>query len=55
MDVRLLSGGLLLQDADRFPDDIESVAKDWELVSGERPTARRRWRTSSSRGRRAAP
>ena len=37
MDVRLLSGGLLLQDADRFPDDIESVAKDWELVSGERP------------------
>ncbi|WES62732.1 bifunctional phosphoribosylaminoimidazolecarboxamide formyltransferase/IMP cyclohydrolase [Microbacter sp. GSS18] len=38
MDVRLLSGGLLLQDADRFPDDIESVAKDWELVSGERPS-----------------
>lgn len=37
MDVRLISGGLLLQDADRFPDDIESVAKDWELVSGERP------------------
>ncbi len=37
MDVRLLSGGLLLQDADRFPDDIESVAKNWELVSGERP------------------
>ena len=37
MDVRLVSGGLLLQDADRFPDDIESVAKDWELVSGERP------------------
>ncbi|MFT4214490.1 MAG: bifunctional phosphoribosylaminoimidazolecarboxamide formyltransferase/IMP cyclohydrolase [Microbacterium sp.] len=37
MDVRLLSGGLLLQDADRFPDDVESVAKDWELVSGERP------------------
>ena len=28
MDVRLVSGGLLLQDADRFPDDIESVAKD---------------------------
>ena len=27
MDVRLVSGGLLLQDADRFPDDIESVAK----------------------------
>ena len=38
MDVRLVSGGLLLQDADRFPDDIESVAKDWELVSGERPS-----------------
>ena len=37
MDVRLVSGGLLLQDADRFPDDIVSVAKDWELVSGERP------------------
>jgi phosphoribosylaminoimidazolecarboxamide formyltransferase/IMP cyclohydrolase len=39
MDVRLISGGLLLQDADRFPDDIESVATDWELVSGERPDA----------------
>ncbi|GAA1955215.1 bifunctional phosphoribosylaminoimidazolecarboxamide formyltransferase/IMP cyclohydrolase [Microbacterium aquimaris] len=38
MDVRLVSGGLLLQDADRFPDDIESVAKNWELVSGERPS-----------------
>lgn len=37
MDVRLVSGGLLLQDADRFPDDIESVATDWELVAGERP------------------
>ncbi|AZS36028.1 Bifunctional purine biosynthesis protein PurH [Microbacterium lemovicicum] len=37
MDVRLVSGGLLLQDADRFPGDIDSVAKDWELVSGERP------------------
>ncbi|MET0812625.1 MAG: bifunctional phosphoribosylaminoimidazolecarboxamide formyltransferase/IMP cyclohydrolase, partial [Microbacterium sp.] len=37
MDVRLVSGGLLLQDADRFPDDIESVAKDWELVSGSQP------------------
>lgn len=37
MDVRLVSGGLLLQDADRFPADIDSVAKDWELVSGERP------------------
>ncbi|WP_308493116.1 bifunctional phosphoribosylaminoimidazolecarboxamide formyltransferase/IMP cyclohydrolase [Microbacterium terrisoli] len=39
MDVRLVSGGLLLQDADRFPDDIESVAQGWELVSGERPAA----------------
>ncbi|GAA1945195.1 bifunctional phosphoribosylaminoimidazolecarboxamide formyltransferase/IMP cyclohydrolase [Microbacterium deminutum] len=38
MDVRLVSGGLLLQDADRFPEDIESVARDWRLVSGERPT-----------------
>src|SRR5690606_38571980 len=37
MDVRLVSGGLLLQDADRFPDDIGSVAKNWELVTGERP------------------
>ena len=37
--MRLISGGLLLQDADRFPDDIESVATDWELVSGERPEA----------------
>ncbi|MEV8218646.1 bifunctional phosphoribosylaminoimidazolecarboxamide formyltransferase/IMP cyclohydrolase [Microbacterium sp. NPDC077391] len=37
MDVRLVSGGLLLQDADRFPDDIVSVATNWELVSGERP------------------
>jgi len=37
MDVRLVSGGLLLQDADRFPDDIDSVAKDWQLVSGEQP------------------
>jgi len=37
MDVRLVSGGLLLQDADRFPDDIESVASNWQLVSGERP------------------
>jgi phosphoribosylaminoimidazolecarboxamide formyltransferase/IMP cyclohydrolase len=38
MDVRLVSGGLLLQDADRFPDDIESVARNWDLVSGERPS-----------------
>ncbi len=37
MDVRLVSGGLLLQDADRFPSDIDSVATNWELVSGERP------------------
>lgn len=37
LDVRLVSGGLLLQDADRFPDDIESVAANWELVSGDRP------------------
>ncbi|MEZ3159291.1 bifunctional phosphoribosylaminoimidazolecarboxamide formyltransferase/IMP cyclohydrolase [Microbacterium sp. BWT-B31] len=39
MDVRLVSGGLLLQDADRFPDDIDSVATDWQLVSGERPAS----------------
>jgi phosphoribosylaminoimidazolecarboxamide formyltransferase/IMP cyclohydrolase len=38
MDVRLVSGGLLLQDADRFPEEIESVAKDWQLVTGERPS-----------------
>jgi len=38
MDVRLVSGGLLLQDADRFPDDIDSVAKDWQLVTGDRPS-----------------
>ena len=38
MDVRLVSGGLLLQDADRFPDDIDAVAQGWELVSGERPS-----------------
>ncbi|MGM7670986.1 bifunctional phosphoribosylaminoimidazolecarboxamide formyltransferase/IMP cyclohydrolase [Microbacterium sp. A93] len=37
MDVRLVSGGLLLQDADRFPDEIGSVAKNWELVTGDRP------------------
>ncbi|MBP2437433.1 bifunctional phosphoribosylaminoimidazolecarboxamide formyltransferase/IMP cyclohydrolase [Microbacterium amylolyticum] len=38
MDVRLVSGGLLLQDADRFPeDDYESVANDWKLVAGEQP------------------
>ena len=39
MDVRLVSGGLLLQDADRFPRDIDSVARDWQLVSGEQPDA----------------
>jgi phosphoribosylaminoimidazolecarboxamide formyltransferase/IMP cyclohydrolase len=39
MDVRLVSGGLLLQDADRFPDEIDTVAKDWQLVSGERPAS----------------
>ncbi|HET8928543.1 MAG TPA: bifunctional phosphoribosylaminoimidazolecarboxamide formyltransferase/IMP cyclohydrolase [Microbacterium sp.] len=38
MDVRLVSGGLLLQDADRFPADIESVARNWQLVSGQRPS-----------------
>jgi len=39
MDVRLVSGGLLLQDADRFPDDdFASVAAEWDLVSGERPS-----------------
>lgn len=38
MDVRLVSGGLLLQDADRFPDEIDVVAEGWELVSGERPS-----------------
>ncbi|WP_460774603.1 bifunctional phosphoribosylaminoimidazolecarboxamide formyltransferase/IMP cyclohydrolase [Microbacterium sp. GXF7504] len=37
MDVRLVSGGLLLQDADRFPNEIESLVDTWELVSGERP------------------
>lgn len=38
MDVRLVSGGLLLQDADRFPDEIAAAAKDWQLVTGERPS-----------------
>jgi len=37
MDVRLLSGGLLLQDADRFPAEIESLVDGWELVTGEMP------------------
>lgn len=37
MDVRLVSGGLLLQDADLFDRDIASIAERWELVAGERP------------------
>ncbi|GAA5038558.1 bifunctional phosphoribosylaminoimidazolecarboxamide formyltransferase/IMP cyclohydrolase [Microbacterium fluvii] len=37
MDVRLVSGGLLLQDADRFPAEIESLVDSWQLVTGERP------------------
>ena len=37
MDVRLVSGGLLLQDADLFDRDIESIAEKWQLVAGERP------------------
>ncbi len=37
MDVRLVSGGLLLQDADRFPDEIESLVDSWQLVTGQRP------------------
>lgn len=37
MDVRLVSGGLLLQDADRFPAEIESLVDGWELVTGEMP------------------
>lgn len=38
MDVRLVSGGLLLQDADLFPDDdFESVANNWERVAGDEP------------------
>ncbi len=35
--LHMVSGRLLLQDADRFPDDIDSVAKDWQFVSSERP------------------
>jgi phosphoribosylaminoimidazolecarboxamide formyltransferase/IMP cyclohydrolase len=38
MDVRLVSGGLLLQDADRFPNEVESLVDTWELVAGERPS-----------------
>ncbi len=37
MDVRLISGGILLQDADRFPDDIFATAANWQLVTGEQP------------------
>jgi phosphoribosylaminoimidazolecarboxamide formyltransferase/IMP cyclohydrolase len=37
MDVRLVSGGLLLQDADRFAPEIESLVDGWELVTGEMP------------------
>lgn len=37
MDVRLLSGGLLLQDADRFPPVVEALVDGWELVTGEMP------------------
>ncbi|MTE24515.1 bifunctional phosphoribosylaminoimidazolecarboxamide formyltransferase/IMP cyclohydrolase [Microbacterium sp. ZXX196] len=38
MDVRLVSGGLLLQDADLFPeDDFASVASDWRVVAGDEP------------------
>ena len=37
MDVRLVSGGLLLQDADRFPAEVESLVDGWQLVTGEMP------------------
>ncbi|MBG0719447.1 bifunctional phosphoribosylaminoimidazolecarboxamide formyltransferase/IMP cyclohydrolase [Microbacterium sp. 2C] len=37
MDVRLVSGGLLLQDADRFPAEVESLVDVWQLVTGEMP------------------
>lgn len=37
MDVRLVSGGLLLQDADRFPAEVESLVDGWELVTGDMP------------------
>ncbi|WP_434810548.1 bifunctional phosphoribosylaminoimidazolecarboxamide formyltransferase/IMP cyclohydrolase [Microbacterium sp. bgisy189] len=37
LDVRLVSGGLLLQDADRFPHEIESLVDGWDLVTGEMP------------------
>ncbi|PZU29406.1 MAG: bifunctional phosphoribosylaminoimidazolecarboxamide formyltransferase/IMP cyclohydrolase PurH, partial [Microbacterium sp.] len=38
MDVRLLSGGLLLQDADRFPPEVETLVDGWELVTGDMPS-----------------
>ncbi|WP_292833312.1 bifunctional phosphoribosylaminoimidazolecarboxamide formyltransferase/IMP cyclohydrolase [Microbacterium sp.] len=37
MDVRLVSGGLLLQDADRFPPEVESLVDGWQLVTGDMP------------------
>jgi len=37
MDVRLVSGGLLLQDADRFPAEVESLVDGWQLVTGDMP------------------
>ncbi|MFT4052635.1 MAG: bifunctional phosphoribosylaminoimidazolecarboxamide formyltransferase/IMP cyclohydrolase [Microbacterium sp.] len=37
LDVRLISGGLLMQDADRFPPEIETLVDRWELVTGEPP------------------
>ena len=39
MDVRLVSGGLLLQDADRFPPEVESLVDGWQLVTGDMPDA----------------
>ncbi len=41
MDVRLVSGGLLLQDADIFPSDFAEVYRDWQLVTGEQPEEER--------------
>lgn len=38
MDVRLVSGGLLLQDADRFPAEVESLVDGWQLVTGDMPS-----------------
>ncbi|QBR73454.1 bifunctional phosphoribosylaminoimidazolecarboxamide formyltransferase/IMP cyclohydrolase [Microbacterium sediminis] len=37
MDVRLVSGGLLLQDADLFDRNIEAIPEKWQLVAGEKP------------------